>query len=338
MRTKCLRKPLFIIVMLAWLLAGWPRIWNNPPIPPEIRTVQAAEYLTNPSFTGSETGWTLSNSTYDGTTYQDSAGSITTATEVGRNKSIASTSTQTISTSINSSDAVNLSLYWQKTWVDIASVTQTIEVQIKKPSMGDWLTPTTIYSDTTVYESSGWVSAGPTNVSAYFDETGTYEIRFSMDLRNDNSKLAETHVWIDNAHLDVTGPAFSISMTTNGAVAFETLALEATEDTTSGGINDVETVSVDTGPADLDVRSTTFAEGSNIWTLDTSNGSNQVHWEFSKDGSAWTTFALADTPCVLDTNVAEGQTRDLYLRLTMPTLTDSYDQYSSTVTIVASVP
>ena len=335
MKTKTSRKLLVFVIIIAWFLSGWPQVWN---FPPEIRQVRAAEYLSNPSFTGGETDWTLSTAVYNGTTYQDTAGSIETTSGVGRNKSAIGTGTQTISTSINSSDTVNLSLYWQKTWVAIASARQNLEVQIKKPSMGDWTTPTTIYSETTVYQGSGWTSVGPTNVSSYFDETGTYEIRFMMDVRNGNNGSAETHIWVDNAQLDVTGPAFSISLITDGSVSFPTLALEAIEDTTISGIDDVETVSVDSGPADLDVRSTAFTEGGNTWTLGTSNGATQVKWESSEDGSAWTTFEVFDTLYALDTNVGVGQTRDVYLRITMPTSTNSYSQYSSTVTVVASTP
>lgn len=335
MRIKVLRKLLIFIITIAWFLSGWPQIWN---FPPEIQKVRATEYLSNSSFTGGATDWTLSVTTYDDTIYQDVAGSIETKPAVGRNKSATGTSTQTISTSISSTDTVNLSLYWQKTWVSVASATQNLQVQIKKPSMSDWSTPTTIYSEATIYQSSGWISVDPTDVSSYFDETGTYEIRFQMDVKNGKNPSAETHIWVDNVQLDVTSAAVSISINTDGSVSFGTLALEAIEDTTSSGINDMETVSVDSGPADLDIGSTDFTEGGNTWTLNTTGGANQVKWEFSENSTDWTTFAIADTLYALDTNVAQGQTRDLYLKITMPTSTNSYNQYSSTVTIVASAP
>ncbi|HCC67820.1 TPA: hypothetical protein DEP90_01230 [Patescibacteria group bacterium] len=132
--------------------------------------------------------------------------------------------------------------------------------------------------------------------------------------------------------------AVSISITSDGVVSFGTQDLNTTADTTSGDLNDIETVSVDSGPVDLDVRSSTFTDGGNTWTYASTNGANQIKFEFSKDGSAWTTILLADTLYVFDTNVAQSATRDLYLRLTTPTTTDSYSQYSTTVTIVASIP
>ena len=130
----------------------------------------------------------------------------------------------------------------------------------------------------------------------------------------------------------------AISLDTDGSVSFGHQPLDTTQDTTASGINDTETIRVDTGPADLDVRSTAFSDGSNTWSLSTANGSNQVLWEFSPNGSAWTTFAVANTLYSLATNVSQGSTQNIFFRLTMPTTTSSYNQHSTTVTIQASVP
>jgi hypothetical protein len=134
------------------------------------------------------------------------------------------------------------------------------------------------------------------------------------------------------------GAAISISLSTNGSVALGFVALEASQDTTPTGINDVETVSVDNGPASLDIKSTTFSEGVNTWTLGASNGSKQVQWQYSSSTSPWYTMALVDTNYDLDNSVAQGATRNIYLKITMPTATDSYSQYSATLTITASTP
>lgn len=130
----------------------------------------------------------------------------------------------------------------------------------------------------------------------------------------------------------------AITLSTSGSVAFGTNPLNSTEDTTASGINDVETVSVDSGPADLDVQSEAFSDGSNTWTLATSNGSDQVKWEFSPDGSVWTTFAAPDTLYPLATNISQSSTQNVYFRLTTPTSTSSYSPHSTTITIVASTP
>jgi hypothetical protein len=147
-------------------------------------------------------------------------------------------------------------------------------------------------------------------------------------------------IYLDYVYLSVDyTPNISISITTDGSVDFGNLDENTTEDTTSSGINDVETISVDTGPVDLDVRASSFTDGSNPWTFASSTGTqDEVKFEFSKDGSAWSTILLADTLYTLDTNVAQSATRDLYLRITTPSSTSSFDPYNSTVTVVASAP
>lgn len=136
-----------------------------------------------------------------------------------------------------------------------------------------------------------------------------------------------------------TAAAISISMNTDGVVAFGFLGLNTTHDTTAGDLNDVEVVSVDNGPADLDIKSSVFTEGGNTWALGSTNGSDQVRWDFaSTTPVVWTNFALADILYSLDTNVLESQTRNLMLRLQLPTATASFSQYSGAVTVVASAP
>lgn len=135
-----------------------------------------------------------------------------------------------------------------------------------------------------------------------------------------------------------TVPAVSISVTTDGTVSYGTLAAGATLDTTAGGLNDTQTVKVDSGTANLTVKSSLFSDGADTWALGTANGANQVKWEFSKDGTAWNTFSIVDSQYTFDTNVAQNATRNLYLRLTMPTSFINHNPHSSTVTIMATAP
>lgn len=130
----------------------------------------------------------------------------------------------------------------------------------------------------------------------------------------------------------------SISLTTDGSVDFGILPLDSTQDTTPSGINDVEIVKIDIGPANLDVRSTVFCDNGNCWNVDSTNGPNKVKWEFSPDTTTWNTFLSPDTLYDLVVDVDEGATQNLYLKLTMPTETTSSAPYSSTVTIVATAP
>jgi len=136
------------------------------------------------------------------------------------------------------------------------------------------------------------------------------------------------------AALSSSVPAVSITLTTDGLVEFGTVGLGATVDSSS----DVQTISVGTGPVNLDVKSTIFSDGSNIWALGSNNGIDQVKWEFAPDISTWSTFFTPDTLYDLANNVTEGATQDLYLRLTLPNESSSSNQHSATVTIIATAP
>lgn len=158
--------------------------------------------------------------------------------------------------------------------------------------------------------------------------TGTYQLRVYI-FRGSGNYFFDTSF----------GEAVvSISITTDGTTPFGILPLGAIKDTTATGTNDVQTVQVTTGPANLSAKSTNFSDGANTWTLATTNGTNQAKWEFSKDASVWSTFTAANTLFTLEDNVAQGNTRNLYLRLTMPSSTTSTNQHSAVATIVATAP
>ncbi len=152
----------------------------------------------------------------------------------------------------------------------------------------------------------------------------------------------DLHGWgvIDvEAAVTAATPVVDITLTTDGSVAFSVQALSVTIDTTDGGINDVQTMQVVTGPVDLLIKTTAFTDGSNVWSLGTANGADEVVWEFSMDGITWETFSSADpTTFTLDTGVGEGETRNIFFRLTLPTSTSSSNEHSATVTVVAVAP
>jgi hypothetical protein len=168
---------------------------------------RAANYITNPSFTGGITSWTNNALTYDSTYYQDTAGSISGVTEVGRNKALTGDLSQTISTTINSADTVKLSLSWSKQCVSATCTTNDIRIEIEKPSApGTWVS---IWSDTSTPaagSATSWTGPSAQDVSASFDETGSYNIRVYMDLRNPNNGSAQSLAWIDNINLDIVTP------------------------------------------------------------------------------------------------------------------------------------
>ena len=143
---------------------------------------------------------------------------------------------------------------------------------------------------------------------------------------------------VDFIGLQAAPVTVSISLSTDGSVAFGNISLNTSQDTTATGVNDLEIVSVDNGPADLTIKSSNFTEGGNTWTLGASNGSNQVQWAYSSSTGPWYTMPVVDTYYDFDNSVPESQSRNILFKLTMPTATNSFDQYSATVTILAASP
>lgn len=129
-------------------------------------------------------------------------------------------------------------------------------------------------------------------------------------------------------------PAVAVSLTSDGLVEFGIVPLGAIRDSSG----DIQTVRVDTGPANLNIKSALFSDGANSWALGATNGDNQVIFEYSKEGTTWNNFLAANTLYSFATNVPRSESRNLYLKLTMPTATVSTAQYSSIVTIVATAP
>jgi len=205
------------LVIFGWIFSGWPRIWQKPAIPPKVQKAQASNYLTNPSFTGGTTGWTLTTTVYDSTYYQDTAGSVKTATAVGRNKTATGNAAQTISTNIEAGSTVKLSHYWSKQCVAINCALNTIQVDIAKPSAPTtWIT---IWSDTSIPNfgsPTAWTGPSNLDVSSNFNETGQYKFRVYANLTNGNNTSGQALAWFDNVNLDVTPPPPHITVGTTG--------------------------------------------------------------------------------------------------------------------------
>lgn len=325
---------LFISVAIgAWLLLGWPPLWQNQGGPSFSRMALAANYLTNPSFTSGTTGWTLTTTVYDASYYQDSAGSVMTATAVGRNTMGTGAAEQTISTNINSSDIVELSIYWSKQCLDIVCVKNSTSVDIAKPSApSTWIT---IWSDDTipaVGSPTAWAGPSGLNVSSFFDETGEYKIRVYADLKNGNSKNAQSLAWLDNLNLDVTTASISVSIS-DGTVSYGNI--EGGQSKSTIDLTDTQTAENDGNvTADFNIMTSNAANGTS-WTIGSSSGDNIFVHEFSTNsGSEWTKFTAADSYQTLATGVEANGTVDFDLRITVPTGSDSTPK-NITITVQA---
>ncbi len=313
-------------MMAGWIFSGWPRIWQNPPIPPKIQEAKAETQVLRPNGTGFYQDWeTLVGTSHWEATNDDPVDDSTyIETQVQGRVDIQALANPTF----DDSDTVNSVTIYCRAYaigtkgpekisffdrLDTTDRDQEDNIGVTRDSWDQYNSATLI----TAPDGGGWTKQKVTDlqVGIITNTLGAETLRVS-------------EIWIV---VDYTPPAVSISIT-NDIVTFQTVALDATVDNSS----DLPEITVDSGPADLNVKSTVFIEGANTWTLhETDNGPNRVLWEFSKNGTDWAPFAVAGTEYTFDTNVPTSDTRNLYLRLTVPTETASYNQYSSTVTVVA---
>ena len=166
----------------------------------------ATNILSNPSFTGGTTGWTLTNMTYDSTTYQDSAGSVTAT--AGRKANVSGTAVHTSYTSINSYDIVTLSGYWMFTTAGNGNGDLYIEIE-EQSNSGTW---TQIWASGNQTASTTWTAISSVNVSSYFS-TGSYRMRLRAELYGGAATGSDANAWFDNMNLDVVTPTITVGTT-----------------------------------------------------------------------------------------------------------------------------
>jgi hypothetical protein len=168
--------------------------------------VHATNVLTNPSFTGGTTGWTLSSSTYSSTTYQDSAGSV--HGFAGRKTSTTAIITQNSYFSNSSINTVYLSGWHTVTIGGNGDATLYIERE-EQSTPGTWVELWNSGSITVAYT---WTQINNLNVSTSFG-TGSYRIRIRMELNGGASVGAGIDAYFDNLNLDVIPPNITVGTT-----------------------------------------------------------------------------------------------------------------------------
>lgn len=171
----------------------------------------AADVITNGNFSSGTTGWTHVDITGATTvsadaTYGNPSPSLKNLTGIGKKTPFVWYDYQNISTPINSTDTVFLSLWWQKiSFVSIAQDWTNIEVRIVKPSSAE----ATIWTETSAPAAPGTPLTGTVsqfNASSFFDEDGLYEIRLYADVQTGNNNDGQIQINWDNVVLDVRVP------------------------------------------------------------------------------------------------------------------------------------
>lgn len=134
----------------------------------------------------------------------------------------------------------------------------------------------------------------------------------------------------------------NISVTVaDGTVVYGTLAVNTSKDTTSGGLNDSQTVTNDGNvTSTINIRGTNSAN----WTLAAVAGSEQYVHQFCTSGTgvpdpcdaAPVYTALTTLNQTLAANVAAAGTKLFDLKITTPTATANFTQQSVDVTVQAT--
>ena len=199
---------------------------------------------------------------------------------------------------------------------------------------------------------TGWASA--TSSCPHLSPPNCYGSGMQANYLTQTSLSAGTQYWWNAKAIDPEGSgnfgttstcnsfttlsaAVSITITSDGSIAYGYIGSGVAKNTTANGINDTQVVKNDgTVPEDLTIK-TTAATGGTSWSLGSSAGANTFVHEFSTNsGGAWTQFATADSYQALITNLAAGSSQNLDFRLTGPTSSSDYQQKAITVTILAT--
>ena len=301
---------LIFLVVISWIFSGFPQIFNFPP------GIQEAEANTTNLIVTSCDINDVSDTTCYNAIIADDGSSDTLATKTEH----LDAPFQTLN-----ADSVNSATLYYDSW-GVMGTNEDWWIYVKDARDGNTIcsvNPAPEYaSETTDSFDCSAITAAQLSAGVWLYIAG-----------NDAKGPNYNNIEYIRLYVDYTPPAVSISLNRNT----EAFGIVALEDTVNNSVDPI-VITVVSGPADLKVRTTVFADNGNSWTLGTSNGPNQVKWEFSKDGSSWTIFQVAGQDYSFDTGVPTSGTRDLHLQLTMPTETASYNQYSATVTIVASAP
>jgi len=137
----------------------------------------------------------------------------------------------------------------------------------------------------------------------------------------------------------VTAQNISVTLTTDGSVAFGTIATTSTEDTTLSGVDDTETAQNNGNVIeDFNIQGFDSTSSGSGWALDTSAGTDAYTMKFcisDCDGTASWSDVGDGSYTSLATGIAASGTQDVDLQVGTPTSTNDYNEQTMTVTIQA---
>jgi parallel beta-helix repeat protein len=178
----------------------------------------STDAITNGSFVSNTNNWAFSIVSGSPTGSWDSAGYANggcakISSEVGRSKVGQGYWGQAISTTVYTGSTVKLSYAWKKGYARVAPSQQNIYITIVKPDAS------TVDIDSQLGSPGAydtWYTVSEKDVSSFFDQTGTYQIRLRYDYKTGSNSSAQAIVWFDEVKLTVavsTKPTIELSPT-----------------------------------------------------------------------------------------------------------------------------
>ncbi|MFH1827006.1 MAG: hypothetical protein ABH812_01060 [bacterium] len=139
----------------------------------------------------------------------------------------------------------------------------------------------------------------------------------------------------------VTAQSVSITLTSDGAVAFLTIGTSATKDTTTAGVDDSETAQNNGNVTeDISIKAANSTSSGAGWTLGGTAGSETYTMKSCiatcDTTPTWTAVGIDPSYVTLVAGVAASGTQVFDLQVGTPTSTTDYNQQTITVTLQAA--
>ncbi len=332
-------------MVTGWIFSGWPRIWQNPPVPSEIQEVKAATAGPNsPSSAVEDTtsGGILSWSNYTNV-YSNDGSYATVSTDKGEisyyikatgfnfsPSGCSSISGIYIEVDRYSNDVADMRDYS----VRLVNGSGTIVGDNKADTVTDW--PTSDAYATYGGSADTW-NAG---LSCSDVINSNFGIVFSVK----NYVATKPRIIIasvDHIRVTITYSTAVVSVSlSDGVVSYGSLVAGNSEDTTASGLNDTQTA---TNDGNVTENFNIIGQNSASWALSGTTGSETYVHDFCTSGTGSpdpcdtdpTWIALTTSYQTLATSVTVSDTQKFDLRITVPTITTDYTQQSVSVTVQA---
>ena len=180
--------------------------------------------------------------------------------------------------------------------------------------------------------STSLTNLGTTGVYTGAHRTHSHAVTYTIDLKD------SLPVYRDVILAKYSAPTISVTITSDGTIAYGTMADNTSKSTLAGDLNDMQTVKND---GNVTENFNIKGQNSASWTLSTSSGSDQYVHKYCNDtdndcSSPPTSYSALTTDYqTLDTGIAVNGTVDIQLQITTPNPSSVYSQQAVDIIIQA---